>query len=467
MKVLICSSEVVPFAKTGGLADVTGALPVALEKIGLEVAVAMPAYKSINTKLEKLTEGVLTTKIGRNTLVYFIQNDHYFGREGLYGDKKGDYPDNLDRFSFFCKRLLEFIKTESFRPDIIHCNDWQTALIPVYLKTSLKDDPFYQKIKVLFTIHNLSYQGLFPKEEFPKLGIDWQYFSMEFLEFYDKINLLKGGLVFSDLINTVSPTYAREIQAAEFGCGLEGVLTKRSQDLFGVLNGLDYEVWSPDKDGLIFKRYDLESIELKAVNKKGLQKECGLKVESKVPLIGIVSRLADQKGLDIVAPGLEQIYDLGMQLVLLGTGDEKYHLLFKKLPRKFSKRISVSLKFDNVLAHKIYAGCDMFMMPSRFEPCGLGQLISLKYGTVPIVKKVGGLVDTIRDYDPRQKRGWGFVFEEHSVESMCQALKRARDVFYDRDSWQALVATAMKLDFSWQKSARGYQELYQRCLSSA
>ncbi len=458
MKVLFCASEVVPFAKTGGLADVAGSLPPYLKKLQIDLRIAMPKYSCIKVKGQK-------SRLGRNIPVYFIKNDQYFNRPYLYGTEKGDYPDNLDRFSFFCRSVLELLKKENFKPDIIHCHDWQTALIPVYLKTIYKDDPFYNSIKTVFTIHNMAYQGVFPKEEYPKIGIGWEYFNIEGLEFYDKVNLMKGALLFSDFITTVSPTYSKEIQTPEFGCKLEGVLSKRKDSLAGILNGIDYDEWNPKTDKELFRKYSVALAADKVYNKVGLQKECGLPVKPDVPLLGVVGRLAHQKGFDILAEKIDQIVSMDLQFVLLGTGDEVYHRIMQDIAKKHPKNTSINIKFDNVLAKKIYAGSDMFLMPSRYEPCGLGQLISLRYGTIPIVRSTGGLADTITEFNPQTKDGNGFIFEEYSAEELFSTIKRALDIYKDRKLWLSLVKSAMGHDFSWGNSAKEYVKLYKKLIS--
>ena len=456
MKIVICASEVVPFAKTGGLADVAGALPSALEKEGQDVIIIMPCYKAVrNGKfgLKKVKEDVSFALTGKNIKVYFIENDAYFNRDFLYGDKTGDYKDNLERFSYFSKRALDLLKEINFQPDVIHVHDWQASLIPVYLKTLYKNDSFYKGTRTILTIHNIGYQGLFAKEEFPKLGLDWSLFTMEGIEFYDKINFLKGGMEFADLINTVSPTYSKEIQTKEFGFGLEGVLAKRSNALFGILNGLDYDIWNPETDKFIAKNFSLNSAADKAKDKEDLQKFCGLPLKKDVPLFGIVSRLAEQKGFDILAEAIEKICKSDLQLVILGTGDLKYHILLEGMVKKYPKVISLHLKFDDALAHKIYAGSDIFLMPSKYEPCGLGQLISLRYGTIPLVFKTGGLADTVNDKN-------GFVFSKYSKDELLKSVNKALKAFSVKKSWMALVEHAMQDDFSWGESAREYIKLY-------
>lgn len=461
MKIAVCASEVVPFAKTGGLADVTGALPLELESLGNEVIIVMPRYKSIQEPkftIRNLKEGISYSVIGKNLKVYFVENEAYFNRDALYGDKSGDYKDNLDRFSYYSRRTLELLKELNFKADIIHCHDWQSALIPIYLKTLYVDSPFYKNTRTIFTIHNIGYQGLFPKDEFPKLGIDWKYFNMEMLEFYDKVNLLKGGMVFSDIINTVSPTYAKEIQTKEFGYGLEGVLAKRKKDVFGILNGLDYSIWNPAADKFIAKNFSLKDIDGKYADKQDLQKFCKLPQKSEVPLFGIVSRLAEQKGFDILADAIEEICNMDLQLVILGTGDAKYHAILEDIVKKYPKIVSLHLKFDDTLAHKIYAGSDIFLMPSKYEPCGLGQLISMSYGTIPLVFKTGGLADTVSSKD-------GFVFDKYGKADLIKTIEKAAKAFKDKKKWLGLLKNAMKNNFSWKESAKDYVSLYEKAKS--
>ncbi|MDD2689634.1 MAG: glycogen synthase GlgA [Candidatus Omnitrophica bacterium] len=461
MKIAICASEVVPYAKTGGLADVAGALPQALEKLGQEVIIVMPRYKSINEskfKLQRIKEDISYSITGNKIKVYFIEKDKYFNREGLYQDKSGDYKDNLARFSYYNKRTLELLKEINFKPDIIHVHDWQASLIPVYLKTIFLKDPFYQATKTILTIHNIGYQGLFPKEEFPQLGLDWSIFNIEGLEFYGKINILKGGMEYSDIINTVSSTYSKEIQTKEFGFGLEGVLNKRRNSLFGILNGLDYSIWNPETDKFISKNYSLKTIADKYSNKKDLQEICRLPLHDEVPLFGIVSRLAEQKGFDIFSEAMNEICKQNLQLVILGTGDLKYHQLLEKATKKHPKVISLHLKFDDPLAHKIYAGSDAFLMPSRYEPCGLGQLISLRYGTIPLVFKTGGLADTVNEDN-------GFIFERYSKEDLVRTIKEAVAAFKTNKKWSRLITKAMECNFSWDESAKHYLKLYAKAKS--
>ncbi len=455
VKVLFCSSEALPFVKTGGLADVAGSLPLALEKLGIEVRIAIPKYKGIDKTM---------AIVGKDIKVHFIENDAYFLRDGLYNYKNVDFPDNLDRFGYFSKRVLELIKEINFKPDIIHSNDWQTALIPVYLKNLfIKDeikDEFYKGIKTVFSIHNLAYQGIFSKTEFPKLGLDWGLFNINALEYYDKVNLMKGAIVFSDIVTTVSPTYAKEIQTEVYGCGLQGLLTARSDSLIGILNGLDYDRWNPARDKLIPKRYSFLTLQDKYINKTALQKESGLEVDGKIPLMGLISRLADQKGLDILAGCLDEMLKRPLQLIILGTGEQKYHQIFADAGKIHPKKVSVTLGYDAVLAQKIYAGSDIFLMPSKYEPCGLGQIISLKYGTVPLVRKTGGLADTVIDSSENPDTGNGLVFEEYSSDELLKTIDRALSFYSNKTCWKSIIHRGMDADFSWKASAKKYLELY-------
>jgi starch synthase len=458
LKVLFASSEVVPFAKTGGLADVAGSLPVALETLGVDVRVITPKYRSMKTEGKE-------TKMGKNVKVYLVEHDDYFDRKELYGDKYGDYADNLDRFAFFSKQVLERCIKENFKPDIIHCNDWHTALVPVYLNTIYKYDPFFENTRTLFTIHNIAYQGLFSKDDFPKMGLDWALFHIHYFEFYGSINLMKAGIVYADAVSTVSPTYAKEILTKEYGCGLEGVLQVKADSVYGILNGIDYGIWDPAKDAKLVKKYSIENPDDKYINKEALQKNLGLKVDCDIPMIGIISRLADQKGMDILVKILNDILSMKVQFVLLGTGEHKYHVLLEKMAKAHQKNTSVNLRFNMVPAEKIYASSDIFLIPSRYEPCGLSQMISFKYGTIPVARSTGGLKDTVDEYNPGTRLGSGFTFEEYKPEALLAAVKKALSVYQHRSAWRGLVKTVMKLDFSWVVSAKEYSRLYSRIRS--
>ncbi|MCK9573011.1 MAG: glycogen synthase [Candidatus Omnitrophica bacterium] len=459
MKIALCSSEVFPYAKTGGLADVTGALPLALTKNDCEVKVFMPLYKKV--KPQKMFSDYGVTKEG-NVEFYFIKNDNYFMRDALYGTPQGDYGDNLERFSFYSRKVLELLKQLKFKPDVIHSNDWQSSLVNIYLRTIYSSDDFFRKTATILTIHNLAYQGLFGRDKYPVLGLSWDYFNMHCLEFYEKINLLKGGIVFSDIVSTVSPTYAKQIQTPDYGCGLDGVLREKRDKLVGILNAIDYDVWNPEKDKLIYKNYSPKNLEDKAINKKMFQKELGLKVDEDTLLLGMVSRLAEQKGVDILSDSLDYLLKK-YQIVILGLGDEKYHKILKKKADKFKKSFSLNLMFDEKIAHRIYAACDGFLMPSRFEPCGLSQMISYKYATVPIVHRTGGLADTVIDVE---KQGGGFVVDKYTSNDLSSAIDRAAKLFKDKKGWPKLLKKISQYNFSWEEAAKHYVDMYKRAKSS-
>ena len=484
MKILIVSSEVTPFAKTGGLADVAGSLPVALAELGHDVRVAMPKYGAVDDEkfhlipilgdiIVRLNGRTFTAHIKRSHLpgsrvpVYFVLNAGLFERDGLYGAEGRDFADNATRFAFFCKAVVWLLKGLDWVPDIVHCNDWQTALIPVFLRTQpdMTADPALQQMKVVFTIHNLAYQGLFPLEEGPAIGIGPELLHPKALEFYGKMNLMKGGLVFADALTTVSRRYAEEIQTPEFGCGLEGLLQERSGDLTGIMNGVDYGAWNPETDPLIPARYSSADLTGKAKCKAALQAETGLAADAQAPLIGIISRLDRQKGFDLIAEALDTIVAAGAQIVLLGTGMPEYHTIFERAARQHPGRVSANLRFDNALAHHIEAGADMFLMPSRYEPCGLNQLYSLRYGTVPIVRATGGLADSVTDATAagiRSGKSTGFVFEDYTAAALLKTVKRAIKLFGDRERWVQLMRNGMARDFSWTTAAGEYAALYER-----
>ena len=479
MKVLIASPEVFPFVKTGGLADVTGALPKALKKLGAEVRVILPKHKGIdeskfpieykNLKIAcQISQSVVEAEIVESAYdgvkVYLVEKDEYYYRDYLYSTPDGDYLDNAERFIFFAKSILEAIKATGFVPDILHCNDWETALTPVFLKTVYKDDPVLKNIPTVFTIHNLGYQGIFWHHDMHLLNMGWEYFTPDYLEFFGNINFLKGGIIFSDIISTVSKKYSEEIQTQEFGYGLDGILRTRKKDLFGIINGIDYQDWNPEKDEFLPARYGTDNMAGKAACKKALQHAFGLPEDPSIPLIATISRLADQKGFDLISSGLAEMLDLGTQYVILGTGERKYHEVFTELAKELPNSFSVKIAYDNRLAHLIEAGADMFLMPSRYEPCGLNQLYSLKYGTIPIVRGVGGLEDTIIDYTREPDRGTGFKFHEYTKEAMFDALERALKVYHDGAAWRSLTERCMTADFSWERSAKEYLDLYERAI---
>ncbi len=481
LRVLMVASEAVPFAKTGGLADVVGALPGALGKLGVDVKVLLPYYNMVRqgkVPTAPVAEN-LGISLGPLTLsfdvmassseglpFYFVKRDEFYDRSQLYGTPKGDYFDNLERFAFFSAAVLPFCQALDFHPDIIHCHDWQSALVPVGLKCRWWGEPALAGAKTLLTIHNLAYQGLFPKEAFPRLGLDRSLFSINGLEYYDQINLLKGGIVFADAINTVSPSYGQEIQTEEFGCGLDGVLRDRASVLSGIINGVDYRDWNPETDALIPATYSKSDLKGKAKNKVALMEVFGLNKDlAQAPLLGIISRLADQKGFDLVEAVLPQLMARNLTVVILGTGDEKYHRLLTAMAAKYPGRLGVKIAFDNSLAHLIEAGADMFLMPSRFEPCGLNQLYSLKYGTIPIVRATGGLADTVTQVGQTKGAGTGFLFEEYSPEAFLKAIYTALAAYEDKRLWKLIMQNAMSQDFSWNKSAQDYLNLYQSLLA--
>lgn len=486
MKVLFAAAEVVPYAKVGGLADVAGALPKALEHLGLDVRVVMPLYGSVSREQVNLQEvsGPISVSMGEETEmvtiwraflpaseveIYFLENQRFFHRHGVYADPKTGqgYADNALRFAFFNLALLEWIRKDGWRPDLIHSNDFHCGLIPVYLRTVFDNDPVLEGVKTVYSIHNLAYQGRFPLEIISKIGLPQRLANpMEAMEFFGELNYMKAGLIFADVINTVSERYAQEIQqSAEFGVGLEGVLRSRSADLYGILNGVDYTQWNPEKDQLIAHRYGRGDLSGKRKNKVALLKAFDLpRLRKQHPLIGMISRLADQKGFDLILQAAEEILALDLQLVILGTGQIEYHRKLQALQKRYPKKVGLALAFDNSLAHLIEAGADMFLMPSRYEPCGLNQMYSLRYGTIPIVRATGGLADTIRDVDQDPENGNGFVFEEYRADRMLAAIDRAVRAYADGSRWQKLVDRAMEADFSWERSAQKYRQLYQRAL---
>ncbi|MBJ6802403.1 glycogen synthase GlgA [Geomonas propionica] len=479
MKILFVASEVTPFAKTGGLADVASALPKTLKTLGHDVRIMMPFYsvvekggvavrkgrKSASVMVDGVEKkGFLRQASLGEIPVYLIENKEYFAREELYGTPSGDYPDNAQRFSFFCRCVLELLKKMDFRPDIIHCHDWQTALIPHYLKHERKNDPFFARTGVIFTIHNLAYQGLFPKEELATMGLSKECFNIDGLEFYGKVNLLKGGILSADLVTTVSEAYCREIRTPEMGCGLHGVLQTRKEDLVGILNGLDYEEWNPAMDREIMKNYSHASLSGKMVDKIGLQRLMGLASAPEIPVFGMVSRMVAQKGFDLIAELLPMIAKAPMQLVLLGNGEERYLKAFNDIKAAGARNISFTSGFDHSLAPKIYAGSDMFLMPSFFEPCGLGQLIAMRYGTVPVVRRTGGLADSVFDPRDNDKAPNGFVFDEYSAEALWEAINRSLTAYQDKAFWKKVMRRGMSSDYSWQNSVHKYLELYRKAL---
>jgi starch synthase len=396
---------------------------------------------------------------------YFIANDEYFNRPFFYGTPQGDYPDNAQRFIFFSKAVLASLEELNIKPDVIHCHDWQTALIPLYLKAVDEQNKSFNRARTIFTIHNLGYQGLFNPETFQAIGIPDKYFSMQGIEFYGKVNFLKAGLIFADKLTTVSPTYAQEIQTKEFGFGLEGVLVTRQKDLTGIINGIDYLIWNPLKDKFIQPNYDLKTLTNKQKVKTKLIRELNLNLSSDAPLISFIGRLALQKGIELTINAAKTIIQNNGGLVILGTGEEKYHKMLNDLKSQFPNQLSVILGFNDPLAHRIYAGSDIFLMPSQYEPCGLGQMIAFKYGTIPIGFKTGGLADTIIDRSLEPERGNGFLFGNYDTNAFITKLNEAIRLYNQKGKWLSLVKKAMSLDFSWQTSAQQYFKLYSKLVA--
>lgn len=475
MKVLFAASEGVPFIKTGGLADVIGSLPRELISEGIDVRVVLPKHRDIpeiykkDMRLKKafiIELGWRNQYCGLEELVYngicfyFIDNEYYFKRTGLYG-----YEDDAERYAFFSRAVIESIPYMDFEPDIIHCHDWHTALISVFLKTSYMDKAPFNHIHTLFTIHNLQYQGVFNRGTVNDiLNIDDKYFSKEYLEFYNQVNCLKGGLVFSDLLTTVSSSYAEEIQTPYYGEGLDGILRKRRDDLSGIVNGIDYSEYNPKEDKYIYKQY-VDELLGKRENKLSLQVELGLPRREDVPLVAIVSRLTASKGFDLVAAVLDEMMVMDIQLVVLGTGESIYEDLFKSAVAKYREKISANITFNNAIAHKIYAASDILLMPSRFEPCGLSQLIALKYGSIPIVRETGGLRDTIKPYNKYTGDGNGFSFRNYNAHEMLNILKMAVELYHRSDDWNNIFHNAVNSNFSWKNSSKEYVKLYNRLMN--
>ena len=468
MKVVFVASEVFPFAKTGGLADVCGALPVVVERLGVEAVVFMPKYRSVSEKhptLKKVHNGLYKATLGTNVSVYFIEQPEFFGREGIYGDAYGDYSDNLERFQYFCDQVLVQLKSLKFQPDIIHCHDWQSALIPIYLKSKFANDAFYKATKSILTIHNLAFQGIFDAGKFPLLNLDKKYFSMNGLEYYGKVNFLKGGIIFSDLITTVSPQYAHEIVTPRFGCGLDGVIKAHKHPVIGILNGVDTQHWDPAIDTFIQSAYDVDTVKKKADNKDALQKLLKLKTDHKVPLFGFVGRLSHQKGIDLIIDALQMLEELNLQIVVQGFGDQQYRERLSSAAYKHPEKFAVNFDFNEELAHKVYAASDFFLMPSHFEPCGLSQMISMRYGTIPLAYKTGGLIDTISPITFKME-GTGFLFDQYDGQTFVKTIKAAIEIFRQKKVMDKLIRQAMLCDFSWNNSGKVYLDTYRRCLSS-
>jgi len=476
MHIAFVASECVPFSKTGGLADVIGSLPRALAAMGHQISVFLPRYRhtEINeerTVVQSITVpfddryrfcSILTGAGYPGVRFFFVDCPLYFDREGLYGTASGDFPDNAERFALFCRAAIEGSKILGV-PDLFHCHDWQAALLSVLLKTQYVEDPAFQNTGTVLTIHNMGYQGLFPPEILPLLTLPWDLFTISKMEYFGNVNFLKGALVYSDWITTVSRRYAQEIQTSEFGFGLDGVLKEHAQSLTGILNGVDYDEWNPETDRFIAARYSADDLTGKRECKQDLLASMGLDSgDPELPLIGMVSRFAAQKGFDLIGQVIDRLVLEDVLLAVLGTGDRLYEEMFLRLKRQFPNKIGLKIAYDNPLAHKIEAGADIFLMPSRYEPCGLNQVYSLKYGTVPVVRATGGLDDTIDPWDPKTRKGTGFKFFEPTGEALLRSIHHALELYRDQNSWQKLMRNGMSKDFSWKMAAREYVRVYER-----
>jgi starch synthase len=490
MHIVMVTSEAVPFAKTGGLADVCGSLPIQLASRGHQCSIFLPGYRRalqsglpiedthvsfvVDMAGRQVSSRILKSSLNDGAVcVFFVDQPHYFDRNGLYGDEHGDYRDNAERFSFFCRSVTEAIDRLRLNPDIVHCHDWQSGLIPAYLRTQFGNKQWYQHAASVMTIHNLAYQGRFWSHDMPLTGLDWQYFNWQQMEFFGDLNLLKSGITFADFITTVSPTYAREIQQPEHGCGLDGVLRSKQQRLIGIVNGVDYAVWDPRHDSHIAQNYGVENWRTgKAACKLDLQNIMRLPTSESVPVIGLVGRFAEQKGWDLLKPFLEDsIERFNAQWVILGNGEQRFASALSDLAHRYPFKISVRFEFSDSLAHKIEAGSDMFLMPSRYEPCGLNQLYSLRYGTIPLVHRTGGLADTVTDCNPQTVESGsatGFVFGDYSYDSLRNCVESALNVYsQDTSLWGTLVERGMQQDWSWANSAAQYETVYSRAREQA
>ncbi len=475
MHVAFAASECVPFSKTGGLADVIGALAPELAR-SEKVTVYLPRYRdtvlqTARTVIPSITVpfddqyrfcSVLDGGVHAGVQFYLIDYPPYFDRDGLYGTPMGDYRDNAERFALYARAVVEASKILG-PPDVFHCHDWQAALIPVLLRTQYRRDPAFLTTKTVFTIHNIGYQGLFPPDTLPLLMLPWDLFTIDKMEFYGKVNFMKGAIVFSDFVTTVSKRYSQEIQTPEFGFGLEGVLRARSSTVTGIGNGVDYQEWSPEADRVIAANYSADDLGAKVLCRQDLLSEFGIAPEeANVPIIGIVSRFAAQKGFDLLSSIADLLAREPLVVIGVGTGDKVYEDLFRRLNRQYPRRFAVKIAYDEVMAHKIEAGADMFLMPSRYEPCGLSQIYSLKYGTVPIVRATGGLEDSIEQWDPETKKGTGFKFTEYNPDALLAAIHQALRSYQNRSSWEILMRNGMAKDFSWRNSAKEYIRVYER-----
>ena len=489
LRVVLAASEAVPFSKTGGLADVSTALAKALDAMGHDVTLIIPDYRvlrlarqehlpvvtdtglrfglSINGKY--VTAGVNWTVLpGSGVKALMISQAEYFYRPQLYMEEGKGYLDNCERFSFFSRAVLTICQQMVLRPDIIHCNDWQTGLIPALLHTIYAGRPGFENAASVMTLHNMAYQGRFWHLDMPLTGMEWKYFNLNHMEMWGDVNLLKTGISFADQITTVSPTYAREICTREGGEGLDGLLSYRGHDLTGILNGIDADVWNPASDPLIPAHYSVNDITTgKSICKSRLQQRVGLPGRDDVPVFGMVSRMSDQKGFDLLASCAARLLAHDIQMVFLGTGEPRYESYLKHLAAHHPSKVAIYVGFDESLAHQIEAGSDAFLMPSRFEPCGLNQMYSLRYGTLPIVRRVGGLADSVVDTNKTtmaNRTATGFVFDSYDATSLAETVERAIDLFHQAEDWRQVMVNGMSLDWSWENSAKNYIDVYQRAL---
>ncbi|MBI5521316.1 MAG: glycogen synthase [Desulfarculus sp.] len=482
MHVLFVSPEVWPLSRVGGLAEVSHDLPLALAARGHTVDVVTPKCRLAPEQEARLKRLELTLEVpvswrrhhaevftmesGPGVTIYLISHEHLFDREGLYGNAYGDYEDNAERFIFFSRAAMELCLALGKPVDLIHANDWTTGLVPLYHKAQYHDHPLLAQAGSLMTVHNMGSQGIFWHYDMPLTGLGWEYFTPEAIEFYGKINFLKAGLVYADMISTVSPTYAQEIQTKEMGYGLEGVIQSRLDRLAVVINGVDYQVWDPRVDTFLAANYGPGNLAGKALCQAGLRQAFGLPAAAGRPLVGFLGRLVERRGMDLLAPALEQVLDLGLDMVIMGFGDDHYHAFLQELHRRRAERLGLAIGYEMDLAHQIIAGCDLLLMPSRYEPCGLHQLHALRYGTLPVVRATGGLADTVSDHTPSSP-GVGFKFQAYEAPAMLEALGRALDTFSRPQEWQAAMGRAMALDFSWGKAAAAYEDIYRQARANA
>lgn len=479
LRVIYVSAEISPFAKSGELADVASSLPKYLSSLGMDISIFIPKYR--NPEIESLPKervmGELMVPVGEEKVkacvykgelgrhdIYFIDNPKYFWRDHIYGTGKGEYLDNDERFIFFNRAVLEFLLKAKMHVDIIHCNSWPTALIPVFLRTHYSQKSQFKKVATVFTLHNIAYQGEFPPETLALTGLNWNYFNPKQLSFNGKFNFLKAGVIFSDVLNTVSSAYKREVQTEKRGFGLQEILKNRRDVFFSIRNGLDYEMWNPETDPYIVANYSPSNLKPKKKCKLDLAKEFGLSLSAKTPLMGIVSYLSSQKGFDILLEVVDELMEMNVGLVVLGKGDERYESQFLKIQKKYPRKIAVKFDTNLALSHKVVAGADIFLIPSLYEPCGLNQLRSFRYGTVPVVRATGGLGETVKPFSPKTLKGNGFVFKEYSSRALLKTVKKALNCYKEPDLWQKIMEAGLCENFSWESAARKYARLYKNAL---